>query len=64
MSENDLLLGLLQIYDVFLNVNQVSNDRLLKELQNQNETYLKKILEQNETILKNQKEILARLTAY
>ena len=35
ISDYNLLLGLLQVYDLFLNLNQVSNDTILKELQNQ-----------------------------
>ena len=52
--ENDynLLLGLLQVYDLFLNLNQVSNDTILKELKNQDKIYLEKIIEQNEEIIK------------
>ena len=40
-SNYDLALGLLQVFDVLLNVSQVSNDVLLKELQNQNKEYLR-----------------------
>jgi hypothetical protein len=63
-SNFDMYLGVLQLYDVLLNISQVSNDVILNELQRQNKEYLTKIIEQNETIIKNQKEILARLTAY
>ena len=42
ISDYNLLLGLLQVYDLFLNLNQVSNDTILKELQNQDKIYLKK----------------------
>ena len=48
----NLLLGLLQVYDLFLNLNQVSNDTILKELQNQDKIYLEKIIEQNNEIIK------------
>lgn len=41
ISDYNLLLGLLQVYDLFLNLNQVSNDTILKELQNQDKIYLK-----------------------
>lgn len=51
-SNYDLALGFLQIFDVLLNVSQVSNDVLFKELQNQNKEYLEKIIKQNETIIK------------
>lgn len=52
ISDYNLLLGLLQVYDLFLNLNQVSNDTILKELQNQDKIYLKKIIEQNNEIIK------------
>lgn len=52
ISDYNLLLGLLQVYDLFLNLNQVSNDIILKELQNQDKIYLKKIIEQNNEIIK------------
>lgn len=52
ISDYNLLLGLLQVYDLFLNLNQVSNDTILKELQNQDKKYLKKIIKQNEEIIK------------
>ena len=52
ISDYNLLLGLLQVYDLFLNLNQVSNDTILKELQNQDKIYLEKIMEQNEEIIK------------
>ena len=52
ISDYNLLLGLLQVYDLFLNLNQVSNDTILKELQNQDKIYLEKIIEQNNEIIK------------
>lgn len=52
ISDYNLLLGLLQVYDLFLNLNQVSNDTILKELQNQDKIYLEKIIEQNKEIIK------------
>lgn len=52
INDYNLLLGLLQVYDLFLNLNQVSNDTILKELQNQNKIYLEKIIEQNNEIIK------------
>ena len=52
ISDYNLLLGLLQVYDLFLNLNQVSNNTILKELQNQDKIYLEKIIEQNEEIIK------------
>lgn len=51
-SNYDLVLGLLQVFDVLLNVSQVSNDVLFKELQNQNKEYLEKIIKQNNEIIK------------
>lgn len=51
INNYDLVLGLFQVIDLMLNVSQVSNDVLLKELENQNEKYLKKIIKQNEEIL-------------
>ena len=52
INDYNLLLGLLQVYDLFLNLNQVSNNTILKELQNQDKIYLEKIIEQNEEIIK------------
>lgn len=52
ISDYNLLLGLLQVYDLFLNLNQVSNDTILKELQNQDKIYFEKIIEQNNEIIK------------
>lgn len=40
-----------QTIDLLLNVSQVSNDVLLKELQEQNKKYLTKIIQQNEEII-------------
>lgn len=57
INDYNLLLGLLQVYDLFLNLNQVSNDTILKELQNQDKIYLEKIIEQNEEIIKLLKKI-------
>ena len=50
-----------QIYDVILNLKQVSNDELMKELEYQNQEFLKKHLEQNETIISQNKEIIDKL---
>lgn len=44
----DAVMGFLQTFDVLLNLNQVSNDTLLEELQKQNKEYLEKIVQQNE----------------
>lgn len=71
----DLALGFLQVFDVLLNVNQVSNDVLLKELQHQNTdyldlflrelkditSYLAQIYKQNNTILTQNERILESL---
>ena len=71
----DLALGFLQVFDVLLNVNQVSNDVLLKELQHQNTdyldlflrelkditSYLAQIYNQNNTILTQNERILESL---
>ena len=47
-SNYDLALGFLQVFDVILNISQVSNDVLFKELQKQDKEYLEKIIKQNE----------------
>ena len=51
-SNYDLTLGFLQVFDVILNISQVSNDVLFKELQKQDKEYLEKIIKQNEEIIK------------
>lgn len=43
-SNYDLAIGFLQVFDLLLNLNQVSNDDILKELQTQDSLYLEKIL--------------------
>lgn len=45
-SDYDRALGFLQALDVWLNINQTSNDVLFSELQKQNKEYLEKILAQ------------------
>lgn len=50
-SDYDLILGFFQVIDLLLNVSQVSNDALMKELQEQNKNYLSKIISQNEEIV-------------
>ncbi len=55
-SDYDLILGFFQVIDLLLNVSQVSNDALMKELQEQNKNYLSKIIKQNEEIIKLLKE--------
>lgn len=59
-SNYDLALGFLQVFDVILNLSQVSNDVLLKELQKQDKEYLGKIIEQNKIIIE-QNEIIISL---
>ena len=55
----NLYIGFIQMLDFWLNIAQVSNDQLFKELQKeeqllgeQNEKYLKKILQNQEKIIK------------
>lgn len=57
-SNYDLALGFLQVFDVILNISQVSNDVLLKELQKQDKEYLDKIIEQNKTIIEQNETII------
>ena len=63
-SNYDLVLGLLQIFDVLLNVSQVSNDVLLKELQKQDDHYFDTIIKQNNRILELLEGIKERLDTY
>lgn len=51
-SNYDLALGFLQVFDIILNISQVSNDVLFKELQKQDKEYLEKIIKQNAEIIK------------
>ena len=44
-SNYDLAIGFLQVFDLLLNLNQVSNDDILKELQHQDNEYLNKIID-------------------
>ena len=57
-SNYDLVLGFLQVFDLLLNLNQVSNDDILKELQHQDNEYLNKIIEGQENIVGNQLKII------
>lgn len=50
-----------QIYDIALNLKQVSNDELMKELQTQDDLYFKKCIDQNEKIISQNKEIIEKL---
>lgn len=61
-SENlNTLANLLQVASFILLMNEASNDKLLKELQNQDELYLDKIIEQNEIIISQNEEIIKKL---
>ena len=50
-----------QIYDLALNLKQVSNDELMKELELQDKLYLTKCIEQNEYIIQQNQEIIDKL---
>lgn len=50
-----------QIYDVTLNLKQVSNDEIMQELENQDNLYLIKCIEQNEKIINQNEEIIEKL---
>lgn len=51
-NDFDIFIGFVQIYSLLLNLNQTSNDTILKELQKQNKEYLERIMEQNNQIIK------------
>lgn len=51
-NDFDIFIGFVQIYSLLLNLNQTSNDTILKELQKQNKEYLERIIEQNNKIIK------------
>ena len=57
-SNYDLAIGFLQVFDLLLNLSQVSNDDILKELQHQNNEYLEKIIEENNLIIHQNRELL------
>lgn len=57
-SNYDLAVGFLQVFDLLLNLSQVSNDDILKELQNQNNDYLERIIEDNNLIIQQNRELL------
>lgn len=59
----DMAMGFLQVFDVLLNLNQVSNDTLLEELQRQNKEYLEKIVRQNETIIEQNNVLETKLNS-
>ena len=56
----NVAMGLLQVMDVLLNLDQVSNDTILEELQRQNKEYLEKIVKQNEEIIGQNATIIAQ----
>lgn len=67
-SNFDRFIGLIQLLDFQMNIEQTSNDEILQELQNQDNTYLstiikqnKDIIVQNEIIIKQNEEILKKL---
>lgn len=57
-SNYDLAIGFLQVFDLLLNLSQVSNDDILKELQRQNNDYLERIIEDNNLIIQQNRELL------
>lgn len=59
----DMAMGFLQVFDVLLNLNQVSNDTLLEELQRQNKEYLEKIVKQNEEIIEQNNVLETKLNS-
>ena len=59
-SNYDLAIGFLQVFDLLLNLNQVSNDDILKELQHQDNEYLSKIIEGQKNIVDNQLKIVSQ----
>lgn len=64
LLNSDMLNGIAnasQIYDVALNLKQVSNDEIMKELENQDKIFLTKCIEQNEKIIQQNEEIIAKL---
>lgn len=59
----NVAMGLLQVMDVLLNLDQVSNDTILGELQKQNKEYLEKIVKQNETIIEQNNMLETKLNS-
>lgn len=62
ISDYNLILGVFQVIDLLLNISQVSNDVLLKELQEQDRKYLSKIIKQNEDIQATLDELLKNIS--
>lgn len=56
LTKLSLIADILQVSNYQLNVTQVSNDDLMKTLNNQNQDYLELIIEQNKEIIKLLKE--------
>lgn len=58
------LANILQIANFQMNIQEISNDELMKYLQHQDDDYLKAIIKQNELIIKQNKEIISLLKNY
>lgn len=56
LTKLSLIADLLQVSNYQLNMTQVTNDDLMKSLNNQNQDYLELIIEQNKEIIKLLKE--------
>lgn len=50
-----------QVCDIVLNLKQVSNDKIMQELENQDNLYLVRCIDQNEKIIKQNEEIIEKL---
>lgn len=57
LTKLSVIADILQVSNYQLNMTQVSNDDLMKTLNNQNQDYLEIIIEQNKEIIKLLKEI-------
>lgn len=58
------LTNILQIANFQINIQEISNDELMKYLQHQDDDYLKAIIKQNELIIKQNEEIISLLKNY
>lgn len=58
------LANILQIANFQMNIQEISNDELMKYLQHQDDDYLKAIIKQNELIIKQNEEIISLLKNY
>lgn len=56
LTKLSLIADILQVSNYQLNMTQVSNDDLMKTLNNQNQDYLETIIEQNKEIIRLLKE--------